>query len=634
MGAILSRPRNGENPPKKIRTRSFSGGSIGKRSSLFRSFSKRKDGSTAAKSATLQPTRTATDTRASSDVMTEPIMPSAQSALKSSPVAVNSKPDHVDEHVIQESAALADEAIDKATESIRREETTVVSLSSPSQLVVVNPHKHAGKHSPHKVHKHEDVKVETQPLASGEQAVVEVAPEGPSHEEHETLAKEFTDDVIQASIEKVQETCAEPEFEKSAVEEVNNESAEPEAKGSTGVVPIQPLVAVTGPAEEKMAVEVSDGDQEHEETKPEENLVLEAHPAEVEVTEEKSQEPEVKPTTELEVEMSSQPEVEVDLKDQEQELEQPIEQAIEEAPVEEESSPKASDEKHESEEVAPLCEVEQAPVEEGEQQPKEELEPVEAPMEAEECEQEAEPELPEPEVDDETSHPEMDVKAPEDDQLPEAPADSEPKLPDEEQPGGEATAHMVEILTTEAEDVKPPSDQPSDYVEVVQPAGEEAPAQVDSVEESKDGTVGEQGESLVEPSESNEASDEAQEVQVVGLSDDAKGQSERPPVDLAQDVPRMEAVQHEADVNSELAVNEEVTKSEYGALHEEIVGDTGSTAVEQQPQDDANDAAGHQPVHGDACDTGPLDGGNVDHDASLKASGQLSENGETADTVE
>lgn len=118
----MTKPRSGDNPPKKIRTRTYSGSSLNKKPNLFKSLSKRKD-ETVRKSATLQPTRTGDNLQVPPEAVTEPILAAPVSCeIKSSSVALNSQlPKGADEVVTQESTALTEEAISKATDSILKE---------------------------------------------------------------------------------------------------------------------------------------------------------------------------------------------------------------------------------------------------------------------------------------------------------------------------------------------------------------------------------------------------------------------------------------------------------------------------------------------------------------------------------
>ncbi|KAL5971353.1 hypothetical protein TSMEX_000916 [Taenia solium] len=169
MGALMSKPRSGDNPPKKIRTRTYSGSSLNKKPNLFKSLSKRKD-ETARKSATLQPTRTGDNLQVPSEAATEPILATPTSCeVKSSPVVIDSQPlKDADEMVVQESTALTDEAVSKATSSILKEEEAV---ETPANM-------------------------EKHPTGSEEQTVVEDA---------DAIAQNVTEEVLEGSVKEIKE---------------------------------------------------------------------------------------------------------------------------------------------------------------------------------------------------------------------------------------------------------------------------------------------------------------------------------------------------------------------------------------------------------------------------------------------
>lgn len=169
----MSKPRSGDNPPKKIRTRTYSGSSLNKKPNLFKSLSKRKD-ETVRKSATLQPTRTGDNLQVPSEAATEPILATPASCeVKSSPVVLDSQPlKSIDEVVAQESTALTDEAISKATSSILKEEEAVETSAN----------------------------MEKHPTGSEEQTVVEDA---------DAVLQNVTDEVIEGSVKEIKEAVEE-----------------------------------------------------------------------------------------------------------------------------------------------------------------------------------------------------------------------------------------------------------------------------------------------------------------------------------------------------------------------------------------------------------------------------------------
>ena len=191
MGTLISKPRNGENPPKKIRTRTYSGSSLTKKPSLFKSLSKRKDDTTR-KAATLQPTRTGDNLRIPSDATTEPIVvASAHSVDKSSPVIL-SPPSHpegvVDENLAKNSSELVEEVISKAADVISKEEKVNVAEESKEQIVEESLQVHCDSPA-------EAVKVNEHQERCEEQVEVEEAAE---------IARKVTDEVLDGSVEEVQ----------------------------------------------------------------------------------------------------------------------------------------------------------------------------------------------------------------------------------------------------------------------------------------------------------------------------------------------------------------------------------------------------------------------------------------------
>ncbi|KAL5106778.1 hypothetical protein TcWFU_004287 [Taenia crassiceps] len=232
MGALMTKPRSGDNPPKKIRTRTYSGSSLNKKPNLFKSLSKRKD-ETARKSATLQPTRTGDNLQVSSEAATEPILATPASCeVKSSPIVLDSQPlKGVDGMVAQESTALTDEAISKATSSILKEEEVA---ETPASL-------------------------EKHPAGSEEQTVVEDA---------DAVEKNVTEEVIEGSVEE----------NKEVVEEEKEDSPEDIQEPELQVEECQSKAEADEPEPEPISEVVRD----HQESEIAEILVNEALNAGVE----------------------------------------------------------------------------------------------------------------------------------------------------------------------------------------------------------------------------------------------------------------------------------------------------------------------------------------------------------------
>nr|CDS23333.1 expressed conserved protein [Echinococcus granulosus] len=213
--------QDGDNPPKKIPTRTYSGSSVNKKPKLFKALSKRKD-ETARKSATLQPTRTGDNLQVPSEAATEPILVSAASCeVRSSPVVLECRtPGVADGKVAQEPAAPTKDAIPVKADSILKEEEA---------------------ETPAKIEKH--------PTGSEEQTVVENA---------DAIAQEVADEVIEGSMKVIEKEVVEVEKEVSPkdIEEPKSQMEECQSKGEFDEPEPEPINEVVRDHQESEVAEI------------------------------------------------------------------------------------------------------------------------------------------------------------------------------------------------------------------------------------------------------------------------------------------------------------------------------------------------------------------------------------------
>lgn len=583
MGSLLSKQTSCDQPPKKIRTRTYSGGILTKSGSLFRSLSRKKDNNAVVKSATIHAVRTG-DVSTAAAAETDPVTVSINA--QSAPIQ-HAKPDThsaiIDDEVIEQSASLADEAIAKATGDLLKVED-------------------------------ERTEAEGSAIDPTSYTLTPAVDDEPNRKQE--CAEELTTEIIEASVKEIEHAPPPVEMETfSETVDSGPNSAEPEpTELHTATEP-----ASEDPHEDAQPVTPA----EVVEARPEltEALVEPVHPVESEPninSEMESQEliQETNQDTVLreipDADLSKEPQhvhFEPSQEEVEHESEVLAEEALE-ASISKVAAEHPGDEEKEVEAVNTSGQEQiQEDVEVASRILSEETLEASIAHVAETLQKEIKEEV-FPEQSDDT-------KDPADDNIGVNPilaavVSSEPmeeyletaELQGErwaEEPSGD-------LQNEPADHVDPPSDtqelesavehEQNQEVEAYEEEQREGGSDVDEPQHKADQQGPEEGADLeevlasnkealpmevvavIEPSENSEAGEtesdkiaqephevsaNTQNVQVVYLAEDASPNKPSPSQDL-------EAVQCEADAESELALNEEVTKSEYGALHEEVVG--------------------------------------------------------------